>query len=61
MLQGAGVPLQRARVAIFGYGDVARRAAGLLAEQGALVVADGLVKVVVGARMGLPIAGPRAR
>ena len=39
VLQEAGVPLERARVAVFGYGDVARRAAGLLAEQGALVVA----------------------
>ena len=39
VLQDAGVPLQRARVAVFGYGDVARRAAQLLAEQGALVVA----------------------
>lgn len=39
MLEERGEHLERARVAVYGYGDVGRRAAQTLAAQGALVVA----------------------
>ncbi|WP_216325224.1 Glu/Leu/Phe/Val family dehydrogenase [Deinococcus aestuarii] len=39
ILEGRGESLSRARVAVYGFGDVGRRAAQTLAEQGALVVA----------------------
>lgn len=39
VLEEAGYPLKRAPVAVYGYGDVGRKAARTLAEAGALVVA----------------------
>lgn len=39
VLQKDGRSLSRARVAVYGYGDVAKQAAKVLAEEGALVVA----------------------
>ncbi|AFD26020.1 Glu/Leu/Phe/Val family dehydrogenase [Deinococcus gobiensis] len=39
VLEHNGVPLHRARAAVYGFGDVGRKAAQTLADQGALVVA----------------------
>lgn len=39
VLDEAGVPLHRSRAAVYGFGDVGRKAAQTLADQGALVVA----------------------
>ena len=39
VLEHNGVPLRRARAAVYGFGDVGRKAAQTLADQGALVVA----------------------
>ncbi|PTA67433.1 Glu/Leu/Phe/Val family dehydrogenase [Deinococcus arcticus] len=39
VLEAAGESLERARVAVYGFGDVGRKAAETLATQGALVVA----------------------
>lgn len=41
VLEQAGQPLKHSRVAVYGYGEVARRAAQLLSGWGALVVAIG--------------------
>ncbi|MFC5847496.1 Glu/Leu/Phe/Val family dehydrogenase [Deinococcus petrolearius] len=39
VLEQGGVPLHRSRAAVYGFGDVGRKAAQTLADQGALVVA----------------------
>jgi glutamate dehydrogenase (NAD(P)+) len=39
VLEHNGVPLHRSRAAVYGFGDVGRKAAQTLADQGALVVA----------------------
>lgn len=56
VLESAGRPIKQARVAVYGYGEVARRAAQLLSEWGALVIAIGDEAGATFASSGLDLA-----